>query len=51
MSDRREMKGDDLSVIENYMKRGIESVPDIIEPDIINLYEEDECISEKDIVG
>ena len=46
MSDRREMKGEDLSVIENDMKRDIESVPASI-----NLYEEDECISDKDNVG
>ena len=51
MSDRREMKDEQLSVIEDDMKQDIISVPDIIEPDIINLAEDDECISDNDNEG
>ena len=48
MSDRREMKDEQLRVIEKYMKQDIISVPDIIEPDIINLAEDDECIKDNE---
>ena len=46
MSERCEMKGGVLSKIEDYLKRDIEGIPDII-----NLSEKDKYISDKNNVG
>ena len=42
MSDRREMEDKELSDIEHYLTQDITSKPDIIEPDTINLAEEED---------